>query len=357
VSGAVSIVIPTWNGRHLLEEFLPSVVAAAARYTSTTSAAAEIVIVDDGSTDDTKAWVTARAVTSTVPLRLIGLQMNGGFAAACNAGARAAVHPRMLLLNNDLVIEEDAIAPLVAHLDEEATGRTIFAVHCRMKDLGSGEDIGTGKIGGFARGFLRVHKSYVPLAGAVHPWPSMFATGGAALFDRARFLDIGGFDTLFAPFYFEDVELSYRAWKRGWDVAYEPASVVRHRVSSTIGRFRRSTIETVSQRNRLLLHWIHLTDGPWLLQHALWVGILAIWSVVSFRPAFARAVGRAVRLWPDVRARRHEVRAKAVRTDRDVVEVFHELQRRSDIAAYDRAGELTREQPRAPTRTERDLSN
>jgi GT2 family glycosyltransferase len=352
VAAAVSIVIPTWNGRHLLDEFLPSVVTAAARYGSTIGAAAEIVIVDDGSTDDTKAWVTSRAVTSAVPLRLVGLQTNGGFAAACNAGARAAIHPRLLLLNNDLVIDEDAIAPLVAHLDEG-----LFAVHCRMKDLGSGEDVGTGKIGGFARGFLRVHKSYVPLAGAVHPWPSMFATGGAALFDRDRFLEIGGFDTIFAPFYFEDVELSYRAWKRGWNVAYEPASIVRHRVSSTIGRFGQSTIQTVSQRNRLLLHWIHLTDGPWLVQHAFWVALLAVWSVVSFRPMFARAVGRALRLWPDVRARRREARARAVRTDRDVLEIFRELGRRPDIAAYDRTSELTREQPRAPTRTERDLSD
>ena len=162
-----------------------------------------------------------------------------------------------------------------------------------MKDLTTGEDVGTGKVGGFSRGFLRVHRSYAPAEDARRPLPSIFPNGGATLFDRGRFLELGGFDELFAPFYFEDVELGYRAWKRGWAVGYEPRAVVRHRFSSTIGSFGRSTIQAVSQRNRLLLHWIHLHDRRWLAQHAVWVGLLAIWSLVSFRPAFAKGLAGA----------------------------------------------------------------
>ena len=63
----------------------------------------------------------------------------------------------------------------------------------------------------------------------------MFASGGSTMFRRRQFIELGGFDPIFAPFYYEDVELSFRAWKRGWSVHYEPASTIRHQFSSTIG--------------------------------------------------------------------------------------------------------------------------
>ena len=342
----LSVVIPTWNGRALLEEFLPSVAAAAARYAQISAEPVEIVVVDDGGTDDTRQWMTAAISTAPLPVRLVSLAVNRGFAAACNAGAAAATYSRMLLLNNDLSIEEDAIAPLVSQLDgagldgapalsERRESKGLFAVHCRMKDLATGEDVGTGKVGGFSRGFLRVHRSYAPAEHAHRPLPSIFPNGGATLFDRGRFLELGGFDEIFAPFYFEDVELGYRAWKRGWAVGYEPRAVVRHRFSSTIGSFGRSTIQAVSQRNRLLLHWIHLHDRRWLAQHAVWVGLLAIWSLVSFRPAFAKGLAGAVGRWRPALARRRAEKLTAVRSDRDVVAEFDRLIARADVRAYD----------------------
>ena len=340
LGSAVSVVIPTWNGRHLLEEFLPSVIAAAARHLTTTTAPVEIVVVDDGSTDGTAEWVTARSANSAVPIRLVRLAANSGFGAACNAGAAAAIHPRMLLLNNDLAIEVGAIQPLAAHMDLPSQLGPIFAVHCRMQDYTSGEDVGTGKIGGFSRGFLRVHRSYVVREPAARPLPSMFATGGGSMFDRARFLEIGGFDNIFAPFYFEDVELSYRAWKRGWVVAYEPRACARHRFSSTIGALGQSRIRVVSHRNRLLLHWIHLDVGPWLFSHVGWTVGLAVWSLISLRPSFARALIEALKSWPAVRIRRSRARAEAARDDRDVAAIFAAFECRDDVAAYDHSKEL-----------------
>ena len=344
----LSVVIPTWNGRALLEEFLPSVTAAAAHYARASAEPVEIVVVDDGGTDDTRQWMSAAVSGSPVPMRLVALAVNRGFAAACNAGATAATYSRMLLLNNDLSIEEGAIAPLVAQLDAsggaDPAARRLFAVHCRMKDLATDADVGTGKVGGYARGFLRVHRSYAPAEHARRPLPSIFPNGGAALFDRGRFLELGGFDELFAPFYFEDVELGYRAWKRGWSVGYEPRAVVRHRFSSTIGSFGRSAIQAVSQRNRLLLHWIHLHDRRWLAQHAVWVVLLATWSIVSFRPAFAKGLAGAISRWRPALARRRAEKMTAVRSDRDVVAIFEELSRRTDLRAYDDPRELARKQ-------------
>ncbi len=145
-------------------------------------------------------------------------------------------------MNNDVEVEPDAVDALAgAFGDDDAK---LLAVHSRMIDLATGREVGTGKMGGFWRGFLRVHRSYIPRPSAPGPFWSMFATGGSAMFQRALFLELGGFDPIFAPFYLEDVELSYRAWKRGLTVRYEPRSVVRHQFSSTIapsGRPARSS--------------------------------------------------------------------------------------------------------------------
>ena len=52
--------------------------------------------------------------------------------------------------------------------------------------------------------------------------------------DKKKFMEIKGFDELFSPFYWEDVDLSYRIWKRNWQILYEPNSVAHHQVHGTI---------------------------------------------------------------------------------------------------------------------------
>ena len=337
---SVSIVIPTWNGRALLEQFLPSAIEAAAEHTRESGAPVEMVIVDDGSTDGTSDWVIARAEGLSVPLRLIQHGQNLGFGAACNTGVQEAAFALVLLLNNDVHLQQDAIAPLVARFEQNATN--LFAVHCRVIDVATNRQVGTGKMGGFARGFLRVHRSYVTRGPSTGPLSSMFASGGSAMFDRARFLELGGFDPLFSPFYLEDVELSYRAWKRGLTVEYAPQSVARHQFSSTIGPLAARRVERISQRNRLILHWIHLHDRRLLVSHVFCTLVLLVTGPLTLRPAFLRAFFSALRRLPAIRGRRREERSRAVRSDRDVLEVFAALQQRPDIHAYDDPRELER---------------
>ena len=329
----LSIVIPTWNGRHLLERFLPSVVGAAASYARTTGSSVEIVVVDDGSTDDSIAWMTGRSRSWEVPVRVVALEANVGFGAACNRGVSAAEHPLVLLLNNDVALDSSAIAPLVGRFAREDPSGLLFAVHCRVLDFDTGAEAGTGQLGGFRRGFIRVHDAYGTQSPGERVWPSMFASGGSSMVDRTRFVELGGFDALFAPFYLEDVELSYRAWKRGFTVGYEPESLARHRFSSTIrDRASEAEIRRISQRNRLFLHWIHLHDRAWFLQHVFWVVLLFITAPLTLRIDFARAVIEALGRLPEIRARRGKERDLARRRDREVIEVFETLRDRKKKA-------------------------
>ena len=352
---AVSIVIPTWNGVELLKRFLPSVIDAARFYLEHSHSPIEIVVVDDGSSDGTADWLRVEGFVESPgepkrdagpALRFVRSSTNRGFGDACNRGFENARFGLVFLLNNDAQPDVDSIEPLVENFDDE----TVFAAHCRVSDPATGQECGTGKVGGFARGFVRVHRSYVPLPDRVdHPdgelprgrrLLSMFAGGGAAMFDREKFLEMGGFEPLLSPFYWEDVELSYKAWKRGYSIVYEPRSGVTHQVSSTIGRLNRRRVRTIEQRNRLVFHWIHLHDPALMLSHAAWVLLLLITSPLRLRPEFVSSCIAAASLLPKIRKLRREEKLKAARTDREIFGLFARLEARPDLFVYDDYCEL-----------------
>ncbi len=66
-------------------------------------------------------------------------------------------------------------------------------------------------------------------------FPCAYGGGGSCAFDRKKFLELGGFDELLAPFYMEDTDLGYLAWKRGWKNLYQPASVVFTNIAEPSG--------------------------------------------------------------------------------------------------------------------------
>ncbi|HUR26872.1 MAG TPA: glycosyltransferase, partial [Planctomycetota bacterium] len=100
-----------------------------------------------------------------------------------------------------------------------------------------------------------------------------FAVGGAFLFRRELFLELGGFDPAFEPFYLEDLDLGWRAWKAGFTCLYVGSSVVEHRHRATIGALVPEPVVLAAiERNRLLFHWKHVDDPRLLEEH---VGALA----------------------------------------------------------------------------------
>jgi GT2 family glycosyltransferase len=251
----------------------------------------------------------------------------------------------VFLLNNDVEVDLNAIAPLV----ENFADGSVFAAHCRVFDLESGREVGTGKLGSFDRGFIRVHRSYVPVARSANeeaamnqraPLYSMFASGGSAMFDREKFLDIEGFDSLLAPIYWEDVDISYRAWKRGLSVVYEPRSVVHHRVSSTMRTVNQRKVRRMQQRHRLIYHWVNLHDGALIRSHIAWVALLSLTALLRLQPGFLLSVGSALKKLPQIRKRRLEEKQAAQRTDREVFEIFASLEKQTNVSVYDTDAEL-----------------
>ena len=137
-------------------------------------------------------------------------------------------------------------------------------------------------------------------------------------------MELGGFDEIYSPFYYEDADLSYRAWKRGYWVYYEPRSIVYHAHQATIGKgFSKRYINFVFNRNRLIFLWKNLTDSDLLLQHFLFLPFFLLWNSIR-NPAVFLSFLTALKKVPTIlRARRIE-KASIRYGDKEVLRLIRE---------------------------------
>ncbi len=297
-----SVVIPNWNGRDLLEKYLPSVIAALAGNPSN-----EIIVVDNGSSDGSADFVRA-----TFPeVRVLALPENLGFGGGSNAGFRAARNDIVVLLNSDMRVDRGFLQPLLDGFD----GENVFAVSCQIffsDPARLREETGLTQ-GWWDRGALRVRHRIDDQVTAAYP--CFYGGGGSCAFDRLKFLELGGFDALLAPFYLEDTDLGYMAWKRGWKVLYEPRSIVFHEHRGTIGKkFSPDYIQGVLKKNFILFCWKNIHEWRKLRQHlALTLVDCAIAAFAGDAPGRTNAAGlwRAFRQLPAALGSRRRARSLA----------------------------------------------
>ncbi len=249
-SKPVSIIIANWNGKHLLERFLPSVLDAVRE-------GDEVIVVDNGSTDGSVEFLRVRFPQ----VRLIALPRNYGFSVANNLGALAAKHEIVVLLNNDMKPEKGFLEPMLEHFDDPS----VFAVGAKLFRFDGSPDFSNRSrlvaSGGFISVVCEWDEEELKLVTA--PEEQFYASGGGVAFDRKKFLALGGFDLIFSPAYSEDVDLSLRALQRGWRIVYEPRSVIWHLGSQT-GRVKaRWFLELLSYRNFLLYNFLHAPNFVW----------------------------------------------------------------------------------------------
>ena len=305
-NNAATVVIPNWNGRDLLERYLPSVIDALAGKPDN-----EIIVVDNGSTDGSTEMLREK-----FPLvRLLALDRNLGFGAGSNAGFRAATNDIVVLLNSDMRVNPDFLAPLLTGFTDER----VFAVSCQIffsDPAKLREETGLTQ-GWWENGGLRVRHRDDPAVTDLYP--CFYGGGGSCAFDRHKFLELGGFDELFRPFYLEDTELSYRAWKRGWKVLYQPRSIVYHEHRGTIGKkFSQSEIDLVLKKNFILFCWKSIHEWPRLVSHFFFTFAGAILSVFfgdSLERANLPGLWRAFLQLPSALRARGRAHALAAITD------------------------------------------
>lgn len=317
----VSIVIPNYNGQHLMARHLPGVIDALAAY----GPGNELIVVDDGSRDASVSWLKKHAPG----VRVLVHRENRGFQAACTTGVDAASHEIVVLLNTDVDALPGFIAPLVDALAPD----DVFAAGCLALDA-SGNTVSENlKIPYLESGTIKFGKLKEVSLDALRAMltqacPTFFVTGGFMAMKRSVFFELGGFDPLFEPFYYEDADLCYRAWKRGYRVLLEPASAIIHKHEGSILEHHQARhVRRIQERNRLILLWKNLTS-PTLFktQHLrpLILKALTKWITLDFD--FYWALREALKKKPQILSARADAEQSAKKTDE---EIFTHLQESS----------------------------
>jgi len=313
VSGLASIIVLNWNGRDLLTQGLPSILEAV----RVDGRPHEIMVVDNGSSDDSVEYIRK----SFPAVRVLALGKNRGFADGNNAGVQAAKHDVVILLNNDMVVDENFLSPLLGGFGPEtfAVSSQIFHQDPSQKREETGKTTAV-----FRRGMIDyAHREMESASFPRKYYPVFWAGGGSSAFHREKFLSLGGFSDLYSPAYVEDTDLSYQAWKRGWEVLLAPESIVYHKHrASAKRRFRASELQILVARNQFLFIWKNIDSWKLLLSH----GIFLPWTCYRLMRDFGIAAWlsllQACGALPSVIAARFRLRFQAIRSDSEIFDQF-----------------------------------
>lgn len=260
----VSIIIPNWNGKKLLEKNLPKVLDAL----STKKYKSEVIIVDDASQDDSVDFLNKQFNDK---IKLVVHSINKGFGESCNDGVKVSNGKIILLLNSDVIPNKDFLQPLMVHFDNPG----IFAISCN--------DGGRHAVGYYHQGLI-YHKPASEIS--LKACNSFWVSGGSAAFDKKKWQELGGFSHAFKPFYWEDTDLCYRALKRGWKITWEPESKVNHKHETTISKhFTREYVNQVSLKNQIIFFYRNVDDIDLLTNSFFWALIHCVRSH-KFRKAY-----------------------------------------------------------------------
>jgi len=239
---------------------------------------------------------------------VINNKKNLGFAGNVNQGVIKASRDFVFLMNSDVVLKDDTFLTALKYFKDD---NDLFAVGFSQIEQ-DGKIVGANRAY-FQNGLIN-HTHLQPTNYTLQPSPIFWAEGGSSIFKKKVFVDLGSFDELYNPFYWEDIDLSYRAWKSGYKILYDPNIKVEHHHESTIGKyFDRYKILRTAFRNQLIFHWKNLTDKDLILKH-----LLNIPRYIFF-PGFFDAL---VKLPKVLKSRKKTVKLFK-KTDKEILDLFN----------------------------------
>ena len=243
----VSVIVLNWNGREYLAECLTSLRALdyAGPY--------EIVLVDNDSTDGSVEYVRQ----AFPEVHIVVSPSNLGFGGGNNLGVQEVASEAVAFLNNDARVEPSWLTELVAVLtsgpEVAAAGGKILSWDGRWIDFLAGGSTLTG---------FGVQLGYRESADgqSAESKDILAPCGGSMIAWRERFLEVGGFDADYFLFY-EDVDLGWRFWLRGWRVRSAPRSVAYHRHHGSTARIADQRVAVLYERNALFTIYKNYDDA------------------------------------------------------------------------------------------------
>ncbi len=177
---------------------------------------------------------------------------NLGFAKTVNKAVSSVKTDLIMLLNSDVFLLDKSWQKAIKCFEKNPK---LFAISFAQDD-GSGKITGRNRLyfknGLFHHSSLQFELNSELGTRNLELLSTAWAEGGSAIFRKSMWDKLGGFDENFSPFYWEDVDLSYRARKSGWEVLFSPSIKVLHKHESTIGSFYdKAKVNEIAYRHQL----------------------------------------------------------------------------------------------------------
>lgn len=241
----VDIVITSFNGKELLQKQLPVVI-------KNSPGIGIIIVVDDASSDGTVDFLKSKYPK----VKCVSNISNQGFTKSTNIGVGESKADLVVILNNDVYPEPNYLNSAVKFFDNPK----VFAVSFNETNSSWPQAYFEGKMQ-----YIRGEKTDEPILSA-------WASGGTSIIRRSLWIALGGFCPIFSPGYWEDIDLGWRAWRMGYQIIWDPKSIVVHRHESTFIKLSPTFVSGIKQRNELLFNWQNITDPKLFAEHLLYLG-------------------------------------------------------------------------------------
>ena len=282
----IAVVILNWNGKTLLETFLPSVI----KYSND----AIIYVADNASTDTSVAFVEEHFPT----VKLIRNSENGGYAKGYNDALKHIDEPLLCLLNSDIEVTENWLQPIVSEFNTDKNTAIIQPKLLDYKNKSHFEYAGAA--GGFIDKFGypycrgRIFNTIEEDKGQYNDTAPIFWASGACLFIRnSVFKELGGFDESYFA-HMEEIDLCWRAFNKNYKSKYVGASVVYHVGGATLSNT--SSKKTYLNFRNSLFTLVKNTDSNVFIRTLIRMildGIAALRFLLLLKPQHILAILKA----------------------------------------------------------------
>lgn len=297
----ISIIIPVYKNK---EEFLKNLDQNKRFFSG-----CEVIVVNDDPQSNIK-----KEVEKIYP-KIVYIQnsKNLGFGQTVNKGVKKSRFPYIFLLNSDVILLDEKFKDTVYLFKKDPQ---LFAISFIQKEKDSKL---TGKNIIFWKKGMFFHQKALNLKEGINGW----AEGGAAIFDKKKFFALSGFDSLYKPFYWEDIDLSYRAWKMGWKIIFLPRIKLVHHHGTTINKyFNQWKIKSINYRNQIIFILKNITDKKlireFIIYFPYWLGYFLIKREWSYFIGLIWAICRIKKIWE----KRNMIKKYFKLTDREVLNLF-----------------------------------
>ncbi len=296
----LSIVIPVYKNK---QEFLKNL-----KHNLKFLEGCQVVVVNDDPAASLK-----QDLKNISGVELIENEKNIGFGGTVNIGITNTKNDYVMLLNSDVILNDVKFKNTIVLFKINSK---LFAVSFAQKERDN-TVVGKNRIY-WSGGFLH-HSKTSDLKPGINGW----AEGGSCVIDKNKFTKLGGFDLLYSPFYWEDVDLSYRAWKAGYEVLFDPSIEMIHFHESTIGKyFSKNYVKSIALRNQFIFIWKNIADGKLMWEHGIAILKVIITAVIKGEFWKLSSLFSAIIQLPEIMKKRNSQKKMFTKSDKEILNYF-----------------------------------